>query len=517
MEFQLIQGASRYNPSFGYDDDAYEEHFIDPSDVELDEIILIRKGERIEIGGRARIHDMKAAFKKYGIVFASYAANVLTSYAFFIKEVDPPESRHRKSVEGFDRHFKTLLAGKVSAPVRLEDLRKIKFYSGYFSVLKSSGEAVTARSIFNGKKFSRGCRPPPCTNLPDFLRVLEALTKLVRDNGRGFHSITADLRHAFHQIPLDNEETFFFAISRLIDGKESMWRWLSLPMGWSWSPLLCQSIGFGLLLIVLEDIGLDVSEYKKLDTPPSIVMLKDKDSILTLVMTLWYDNIGIFTCDGAIANKLAVAIPHLFETCFHYYLKDSIRHLGPRSLNKTAPEHTEYLGVSFRLSSRRDSEGKAISTLEWQPTLKKRNKWSTLVIPQHTNCRTTAKALGVIMWSNRLAYVPLCRLDRELNILRRASSASDESGGWDAPFVLTNDEVLLLQHDLASACADEWYSQPIDKSEDRERIFLATDSSKPKWAYVHWTSYRGLPAEAPHSGYWKDLGNQRKAINSLKR
>jgi len=43
------------------------------------------------------------------------------------------------------------------------------FASTYFAVAKSGGGAP---SIFNGKKFSRQCRPPPSTNLPDITQVI---------------------------------------------------------------------------------------------------------------------------------------------------------------------------------------------------------------------------------------------------------------------------------------------------------------------------------------------------------
>ena len=137
MEFQLIQGSSLYNPSCGYSEETWENDTLDPSDVELDEIVLIRNGKRIEIGGKARVYDMKAAFEKYGIEFATYAVNILLSYTFFMREVEPPQSRHRKPVVGFEKHFKTLLAAGVSCPVDQIDLRKIKFFSGYFAVLKT--------------------------------------------------------------------------------------------------------------------------------------------------------------------------------------------------------------------------------------------------------------------------------------------------------------------------------------------------------------------------------------------
>lgn len=509
MEFQLLQGASRYNPCFGYDDDDFEsDTFVDPSDVELDEIILIRNGKEIEIGGRARIKDMAASFEKYGVEFAMYATRILSDYAFFLDEVGPPCCHHKKLVEGFEKHFETLLKGGVAAPIKVCDLRKARFYSGYFSVLKSNSTLGTqvARSIFNGKKLSLGCKVPPGTNLPDFMRLLEALTKLVKDNGAGFHSIVADVRHAFHQIPLGDEMSFFFAIARLLKDKNEIWRWLSLPMGWSWSPFLCQSIGFGLLLIILEKAGLDVTVYKMMTVPPPLILISDKDSRLRLVVALWYDNIGVFTCDGSLANTIAALIPKVFEKGHHYYLKDFL-HLGPSGLYKSAKRHPEYLGVNFRQSAKRTEDGQFICVLEWQPTTKKRAKWNEIVINCVSTCRRTAKALGVILWANRLAYIPLCRLERELDVLRRASDSSNTGGGWDTQLTLTVPERELLRHDLTAACSDEWRSKPVDLLENMDPIFIATDSSKPKWAYLFWTSYRGTVTEAPRSGCWKDFGD----------
>ena len=109
-------------------------------------------------------------------------------------------------------------------------------------------------------------------------------------------------------------------------------------------------------------------------------------------MVLWNDNIGIFTCDGFVANKLAASFPRLFESTFHYYLKE-ITHLGPRSLNTTSQKHPEYLGVSFRLSLRRNI-GNALCTLEWQPTSKKRVKWSSLEAPSAITCRALARIVN---------------------------------------------------------------------------------------------------------------------------
>ncbi|MCG3772892.1 MAG: hypothetical protein JW384_04116 [Nitrosomonadaceae bacterium] len=304
-------------------------------------------------------------------------------------------------------------------------------------MLKTSvDKEINARSIFNGKRFSLGCNVPPGTNLPDFMRVLEALTRLVKDNKRGFHSIVSDVRHAFHQLPLDREISFFFAIARLIEGSEQHWRWCTLPMGWSWSPLICQCIGFGLLLILLEECGANITEYKSMRIPPPIVLVHDASGNLILVVVLWYDNIGIFTCDGSIANKLSASLKNLFEKGFHYYLKD-FTHLGPNSLNKSSKQHPEYLGVRFRQSAKRGFNGEYLCQLEWQPTAKKRERWREINVATSSTCRKVARGIGVIMWVCRLGYKPLCRLDRELTLLRKASAQSNIGGSWDATLRLS--------------------------------------------------------------------------------
>ncbi|MCG3772893.1 MAG: hypothetical protein JW384_04117 [Nitrosomonadaceae bacterium] len=76
------------------------------------------------------------------------------------------------------------------------------------------------------------------------------------------------------------------------------------------------------------------------------------------------------------------------------------------------------------------------------------------------------------------------------------------------PRSVCRDEKLLLVNGLDAACADKWHSQPVEMAEHSTPIFLATDSSKPMWAYLFWTSYRSCaPEEAPRSGNWIDFGD----------
>ena len=500
MDFQLLQGGSRYGLGGHYCDETSGNE-ADPESMPLDEIVLVRGNVRIPIGGLARIKDMLALMQAHTIVFAVYALLILSDYKFFLMECKPLNCRRARLVAGFEDHFETLDRGAVATRIGSRDLRKIKSYSGYFAVLK--GDGCNARAIFNGKAFSKSCSVPPTTQLPDFLRVIEALTTLVRDTGP-FHSIVADVRHAFHQLPMSHEMSFHFCVKK----PDDVWRWLVLPMGWSWSPFLCQSVGFGILLSILEDCGLDISDYKASRSPPSYVILKSKGKVF-LVMTLWYDNIGIFTSDGSLVNKIAALLPKRFEKELHYYLKDST-FLGPSRLNKSAQEHPEYLGVCFRRSCTRTRDGQLTSVLEWQICDKKRQKWRNILRDNPTRlvktCRDVARIIGIILWSCRLQYLPLCRMSRELDVLRFASALSDAGGGWDTPCSLLEADELLLRHDLSLATKDNWFQKPEIWLSSDTPLFLATDSSKPRWAYVYWDGYRSQSYRAIRNGWWHEFG-----------
>ena len=510
MDFRLIQGSSAYSAGTNYCTEPDLASDVDPKALDLDEIILVRDGKEIKIGGRANVAAMGKAFGTAGIAFAVYAVQLLVSIEFFLREVCPVSSPPpRKGVEGYSAHFLTLQRGGVVAPLTRETQRKARSYSGYFAVVKS-GDPPTARSIFNGKKFSQRCRAPPPTNLPDFLRILEALDFIIRTCGRALYIHVADIRHAFHQLPLCYASTFFFCI-RLApnsDNVDARWRWLTLPMGWAWSPFICQSVGFGILLLVLAEVfpgDPQLNAYKKMPAPPPFILFFDKDQKPFLLIALWYDNIGVFSSIPETFDKITSRLQKKFES-LHYFWKEWKSH-PPRDMNVGVPgepgRNPEYLGVSLRFVRTRAHDESFMPRLQWQVTKKKRDKWQQLSIMCESSCRKIAGVLGVIFWITRLQFMPLCRREQELELLRRVSERSSSGGGWDCSFTMSLAETLLLKDGLVSACADTWFQKPIDTTD--EKIYVATDSSKPKWAYVIWRNYRGSH-EKPHAGSWSTFG-----------
>lgn len=220
--------------------------------------------------------------------FAVRALMLITSFTYFLSEVDPPSKiRYIKT----DSRWNTLPTPETSHLSQLLSFGLVvmlgsglvRGVSTYFAISKSDG---TARSIFNARWFSLRCKTPPSTNLPDVVQVLLALEELFRDC-RTPTLLEGDFRHYFHQLPLEKDISSYFCLNFA----HVFYRWTSLPMGWSYSPFIAQAIGMGTILTTLERCGCGVSEYKELDTPPSMVILRDNKGKSFLVAALWYDNI----------------------------------------------------------------------------------------------------------------------------------------------------------------------------------------------------------------------------------
>jgi hypothetical protein len=126
---------------------------------------------------------------------------------------------------------------------------QVRFVSTYFAVAKS-GEPPTGRSIFNGRKLSANFIPPEPINLPEIPDALRRLHEIHNQNQFGKKTrvprvLTADLRHWFHQLTMRPSISRFFCLSFQIG---RFMRWATLPMGWSHSPRIAQSISWWLVM-----------------------------------------------------------------------------------------------------------------------------------------------------------------------------------------------------------------------------------------------------------------------------
>jgi hypothetical protein len=188
------------------------------------------------------------------------------------------------------------------------------------------------RAIFNGKRFSSRCATPPPTNLPDINVLFAALLRLP---GK-ITMVEGDVRHFFHQIKLHYDISRFFCIRM----HQKFWRWATLPMGWSWSPFIAQSISFGVIIETLSDCGESVSMYRDLHVPPSLIEIPGR-----LVAAVWYDNILLATNDANLALRFYQKLKKLTDKANLEMKEWNIHH--PRSMMKSSECMPTYLGMEF--------------------------------------------------------------------------------------------------------------------------------------------------------------------------
>ena len=183
----------------------------------------------------------------------------------------------------------------------------VKWFGTYFSVPKSE---THARAIWNGKKLSGVSKHPPAVNLPYLPDLLKRLSEETRRMKRAPTVLVQDWSAFFHQIPVCQELSEYFVMSFRRKVKTSKragrrtkdtvehYRWTTLPMGWSWSPYVAQSVG---LATVLHEEADDEQIYlvpEGLKALPTYIPLKGGG-----FMCLYYDNLLIAGFDDRIMEE----------------------------------------------------------------------------------------------------------------------------------------------------------------------------------------------------------------------
>jgi hypothetical protein len=209
MLWSLMRGYGACGGDYTLDEMATVGTDCRPEDLPLDEVPP-------ELVGGFRAEKMKI---DTDIVFSYAALCLITLLPVFVSVVCPPQytSGAPTSVK-WHRHIGQLLVAGIFVAVAVS--REVKAIASYFGVLKAT-TPPTCRSIFNGKEFSSKCARPPPTNLPDVTRVLDALSELCADSGP-FVTITGDVRHMFHQLPVTKEISHYFTLKFKEDDRETI-------------------------------------------------------------------------------------------------------------------------------------------------------------------------------------------------------------------------------------------------------------------------------------------------------
>ncbi len=454
-----------------------------------------------------RIFDVRTAVK--GLRFAEHAIDLVTRIDIFKEHVCPPHSKRRRPLTDakWSQHIADLQHTTPKPILVPICLREVKWVASYFAVLKTE---VEARAIYNGKRFSLLCNTPPQTNLPDITVLLGALCDLVEDSGGAIAVCEGDIRHFFHQIPLDEMISQYFCINVADDDGIQFFRWNTLPMGWSFSPYIAQSISIGILIRTLSICGLNMDRYRDLSTPPPFIVHRI-DGRIMLVAAVWYDNLLVASSDANLLTRVHQKLRSQCEDVFNLELKRwdffapaRIRMNGflagecRHNTNKSDESpickeciRPSYLNLEFATRLVRH-HGNSTQAMFWRHSKKFLKKIDELHADlTATNglesCRFWARVVGTLLWDAHVSMSPLCRHETLLDLARKIGESATADDDWDSAYQCTSDIVTELARLTKEVSRNPWRTDERRRLTTQE-INIASDSSKRRWGAIVWRS-----------------------------
>jgi hypothetical protein len=381
----------------------------------------------------------------------------------------------------------------------IETSENPKFLSSYFEVPKL-GETPhddTARAIFNGRRLSARFRTPTPMGLgeiPEMLRTLQDIhLSLNTGHGRVLVPwvIAADLRHFFHEITLAAEIRPYFSL-RFQSG---IFRWKTLPMGWSWSPRIAQCLAWGILFSTPPERALPPClrvAYAELhenssENPPQHIFLHDTQGRRKGLLFIWIDNVTAISWCKQITNDLTEHLRILSKWVGCVWKE--IRITQPCELLAPSRDSGSFLGVQLGVEiTRRRSRSNEIRTTQliWRHPPKKIQKWSERLQGQVWRTRRDVAALGgMLVWHTYLGARPFSELYREIDLLRQNAPARHVE--WDHMSPLSPDEIESLLMAVRTFLAlNPWLGR--ERRRDGEVVYCASDSDDSRGGSVFFAS-----------------------------
>jgi len=333
----------------------------------------------------------------------------------------------------YQSHIRELERSNVLA---LEEASFLLFCSRYFAVPKNDD---VSRSIFNGNLLSKACVPPPGVSLMDAVRVNRMFSDFAA-GGMTF-GFAGDFRHFFHMILVCKEVSRFFGICC-----GQTYRWKVLPMGWSFSPAIAQTIGW-LLFCGRENGQESLFDESFFSDPclPEVLHVKEGG-----LLFLYYDNF-LLLCRCPI--RVATIRARMLQNLKKYSGLEPMKLIKEiHSLKKACSAAFFHLGSQYRFLRHRDQTS-AQGILQWRPkTTPSNESWTST-----SSCRELAKRVGRIVYRFMLEDKGLTSEEwhRTVDVIRAIGSTA-RSSGWDSLFAANDDQLKFLENRRVWLCTNDW-------------------------------------------------------------
>ena len=388
------------------------------------------------------------------------------------EEEEEPETRKlRFTNQKYAKHLMAWADPRTEEKYRILNRvapQELLFCSPYFEVPKNK---ICSRAIFNGKVLSTYWVVPRPVNICDTASLIQRIRTISNRRGLFFVSV-GDFRHWFHQIAVSSTLSRHFGVAVVVEKVKNTFLWRTLPMGWSHSPFIAQSLAWAILCgreknqePIFKEEGL-----KREALPTFIPTVNDG------FLTVYYDNFIIATqseTEEAEFNRrlLCNTGPNTFNVAIKPDSYQRVREVA-------GTMEWEYLGMQFLRTQ--DAEG---PTTRWGPT--KRATWLEAwgENPRPGTCRMAAQWLGRCLFFQIMGLAPLSAtiegrtLTRALSLIGKKACAD----GWNSSFEWHQETLDTIQQLWGKATAKDlhWHEKtlPRIRCASEARLCIASDAS----------------------------------------
>ena len=387
------------------------------------------------------------------------------------------------------RHLQQLTTWRVCNEV---PVREVVATNRYFAVLKN---AKAARSIVDCARFSEKLREVSdiaSVRLPTIPELLKRLHReIARANPQKYGILLSDLRHFFHQIPLDESVKKYFAVKI----RQAAFIWNALPMGHTVSPLVAQTISYAILLMCGFSAEGGMERIPHFGTRAGGVA------------AVWYDNLiaaGTISAMQDTKNRWE-------QQCgaVHAVLKYSNLFRG-KALGRDGDDeedgvevHPIVLGLRLACHAGQLSfRHKQANVVEWE------TRTRILENKDEVTLRELARLLGVVMFDAYVATasdITCDALPTFVAVGKRIGRMSFQRT-WDsiARYPQWAEDRQLLCGRIREIAVNPW--RVVESTPDPE-YFLCTDASTGFWGAI-WMPSKAVHKLQPCGGRWRSVSQR---------
>lgn len=383
---------------------------------------------------------------------------------------------------------------------KVSDGGAIKFTMKYFPVPKGNG--VVWRIIIDARITNAVAAKPPK------MRIISTrvLVRLILALGTHVFASTADFRHWFYQIEIPEGVRGFFGLASRREGRlNDLYRLVVLAMGFSWSPIIAQSIA-SLIAVPWDDAEFQVwdprkkgapryfnmegretrtrdaeTDDKESDISPPPYWIVHKNDQLVGFIVVYYDNVLYLTKDKKVRNRLT----QIFES---QAAKAKAVIKGSITLHDfySAPgKLLQFLGMEIRLPGGPAQNAGILAIRHILSNAEKWQHWS--IFENMKTLRDIAAATGIIVWDATVRGMPMGIHFEAFRALRRAAGVAKERKHWDKPISACG----ATEEEIRDLCArvrhitetNEWVAHP-QHTFNQKAILTASDASSHGLGYM---------------------------------